>query len=655
MKTNPRTGNTNISVTIDPITHQVSFSQPQAWNGTETVRFTAADTENNSTQSNPVSLQVQGVENPPVLDFVPDITVNENDLVKITPNATDLDADPITYSFIAPLNANGQWQTDYISAGTYTTTVTASDPTGLKDTQDVKIVVRNVNRLPVISAINGIPVTAGQPVVIPGINEEAVLQITPAASDPDNETVNFYYSAPLDSTGKWITDYDDAGICTATVTASDSIDTVTQQVRITVLNVNRPPVFTLVLSKYTVGPNETFSVTLSASDPDDNTMTYSLKKDGVEFSSGPISTPGMSAVTSFSSIGDHTISAVVTDAGGLQCSDQAAVDVYDPSPNVNAINPVMGDFNGDSLSDLGLHNSDTGTWEICLSEAGAFNASIDWLTGFGASRDWWPVGGDFNGDGRTDIGIYNNTTGELKIALSDGAKFNISGTWLTFSGASYSWIPVTGNFNGDKFTDFGLYNKDTGEWKVAKGTGSGFSEFTTWLMSFGSADHTPLTGDFNADGLTDICIFKKSAGEFKVAFSNTKAFIPNQNPWITNYAVDKDPIISDFNSDGLTDVGYFDKSRGKWFQALNTTSAFTDSGVWLEGFGFSSDESGHTGDFNGDGITDAAAFDRDQLGINRWAVKLVNKKPQDLLVEVDNGIGGKTQITYQYASTYNNE
>jgi len=110
--------------------------------------------------------------------------------------------------------------------------------------------------------------------------------------------------------------------------------------------------------------------------------------------------------------------------------------------------PVMGDFNGDGRTDLGIHNSDTGEWDICLLTKTCFvgnqanlPAAQSWLTGFGKSKDWLPIGGDFNGDGLTDIGIYNNTTGELQVALSDGTKFIASGTWLTFSGASYSWIP----------------------------------------------------------------------------------------------------------------------------------------------------------------------------------------------------------------------
>ena len=625
-------GNSSITVTIDPVTHMVSFTQPAGWHGVETVTFTAKDTENNSTVSNGVSLQVQDVANPPVLDFILDITVNENQLAKITPHATDLDGDTITYSFTAPLNSQGEWQTNYTSAGIYTVTVTATDSTGLTDTQAVKINVQNVNRPPILTPIPDI-----------AVNEGDLVTVTPQASDPDADAVNFYYAGPLDSTGKWLTDYDDAGTYNATVTASDGTDTVNTNVKITIANVNRSPQATLTLSKYTVNANEVFNVNLSASDPDGDSMVFSLKKDGVEFASGNI-TGIYSTTTSFSTIGDHTITATVTDSGSLFATDSKGVDVVDPG--ATSINPIMGDFNGDSLTDLGLHNSQNGTWEICVSDGGVFRNAEDWLTGFGASAEWWPIGGDFNGDGKTDIGAYNNANGQLQVALSSGSNFSASGTWLTASFANFSWQPFTGNFNADKYTDFALYNKDTGEVKVSLGTGSGFGEFTTWLNGFGTG-YVALSGDFNADGLTDICLFQKSSGEFKVAFSNNHAFVDGAS-WISGFAVDKDAIISDFNNDGLSDVGYWDQPTHNWYYAISTGAAFVNKGLWLT-FGSSVDDSATTGDFNGDGVTDAATYDREQTGINRWSVYLSTNKPTDLLTEIDNGIGGKTQVAYVYA------
>ncbi|MFZ2356446.1 MAG: toxin TcdB middle/N-terminal domain-containing protein, partial [Candidatus Omnitrophota bacterium] len=312
----------------------------------------------------------------------------------------------------------------------------------------------------------------------------------------------------------------------------------------------------------------------------------------------------------------------------------------------------MGDFNGDALSDLGLFDSTSGSWQICISDQGTFRNAVDWLNNFGALGEWWPLSGDFNADARTDIAIYNNSTGELKVALSSGSNFVVSGTWLTFSGASNSWQAFSGNFNGDKYSDFAVCNKDTGEVKVALGIGFGFSELTTWSNNLG-AGYIALSGDFNADSLADLCLFNKSSGEFKVAFSDTKAFVDG-SIWISGFAAGQEALLSDFNNDGLCDVGFWDKASSNYYYAISTGERFIAKDVWLN-FGSSQDESASTGDFNADGVTDAACFDRDEIGINRWSVKLSTNKPTDLLTEIDNGIGGKTQINYTYAAQYDND
>ena len=633
-------GNSKISVVVDQNSHLVSFSQPQGWSGIEKVIFTATDSEYSSVSGNEVTLQVEGVDNPPVLDYIPDIAVNEGELVKITAQATDLDGDAITYSFSAPLNSSGSWQTGYDSAGTYSITVTATDATGLIDTQSVIINLKNVNRKPILNTISDISAKEGDLVVV-----------TPIASDPDGDALTFYYSAPFDSTGKWLTDYSSSGSYPATVTVSDGIDTVSQSFTITIANVNQPPTVNLSLSKYTVNPDEEITITITASDPDGDNLNFSLKKDGSEIASGLI-TNTYTATTSFSSPGDHTISVSAADTGGLSASGSQAVDVVDPDLNQNIIFPVMGDYNGDALTDLGLYNSQAGTWEIALSEKGSFSSALDWLTNFGANNSWIPIGGDYNADGKTDAAIYNSTSGELKVALSSGSSFSDAGIWLTVSFTSNSWQPFSGNFNADRYLDFGLYNKDSGEIRIAPGSGSGFSGFTTWYQGSDAIGYTVLSGDFNADSISDLCLFKKSTGEFKVAFSDTKSFVALA-VWISGFSQDKDAILSDFNQDGLTDIGYWEKSNFNWYYAVSTGAQFVSKGALLT-FGSSIADSGATGDFDGNGIADYACFDRGSVGINRWKAQLSSNKPADLLVELDNGIGGKTQVTYSYAASQDN-
>jgi len=650
------TGSSKINLAIDPVSHVVSFSQAVDWFGTEKIYFTATDTEGNTIQSNEVVLQVansSGQPNKPVIvdTKLAPAAVKKGDLVTLTVQAYDTNNQDLTFSYSDFFTetrhwkdgnfcySEATWQTSAFSTGHYTTRVTVSDG-ALTDTSSVIVNVGNFNHPPVLDNLPDITVNEGDLVVI-----------IPHATDSDNDPMVFYYSAPFDTQGKWLTGYNDSGTRNIQVTASDGIDTVTKAAKVTINNTNRAPQVTLTLSSYTVRPNEQVNILLSATDPDGDSMSYVLKKDGSTIGEGGL-TKNVSSTVSFSNIANHTISATVTDSGGLSTTDSKGVDVADPNANRDSINPVMGDFNGDALTDLGLHNSDTGTWEICISDKGTFRNAITWLTNFGTSRDWWPIGGDFNGDGKTDIGIYNNTTGELKIALSSGASFSVSGTWLTFPNASYSWQPFTGNFNGDKYTDIAFYNKDTAEVKVALGTGSGFGAPISWLTGLGT-DYIALAGDFNGDGLSDLGLFKKTSGEFKVAFSNTKAFVDGSS-WISGYAVDKDALISDFNNDGLADIGYWNKTNGAWHYAISTGASFVDKGAWLNSFGQSSDESATTGDFDGNGITDSACFDKDQLGINRWATRLSTDKLSDLLTEIDNGIGGKTQVVYTYAAQNDN-
>ncbi len=90
------------------------------------------------------SIAYTPVNQAPVLDPITDITVNEGDLAAVTPTATDLNNDTVIYTYSAPLDINGQWQTDYISAGVYTVTVTASDNFGGIDSKQFTLTVNDI-------------------------------------------------------------------------------------------------------------------------------------------------------------------------------------------------------------------------------------------------------------------------------------------------------------------------------------------------------------------------------------------------------------------------------------------------------------------------------------------------------------------------------
>lgn len=158
----------------------------------------------------------------PVLEYIADITVTEGDLVKIIPNASDKDGDNLTFYFSRPLNASGEWQTAIGNAGIYNMTIKVSDGQ-VNTTQNFMITVEHVNRAPVLELIENITVKAGEMVVI-----------SPVASDPDNDSLTYYYDRPLDENGKWQTDYNEAGEYVVAVKVSDGKLNTSQDVKITV-------------------------------------------------------------------------------------------------------------------------------------------------------------------------------------------------------------------------------------------------------------------------------------------------------------------------------------------------------------------------------------------------------------------------------------
>ena len=156
------------------------------------------------------------------------ITVNEGELVVLKPESEDPDADTILYTFSEPLNKDGRWQTKKGDAGNYEITITASDGE-LTDTQKILLVVESVNKPPVLKQIADITV-----------NEGETVSFEPVATDPDGDKITITYSGWM-TEASYTTNYDDAGTHIVTVTASDGKESASQDVIVTVNDMNRPP------------------------------------------------------------------------------------------------------------------------------------------------------------------------------------------------------------------------------------------------------------------------------------------------------------------------------------------------------------------------------------------------------------------------------
>jgi len=167
---------------------------------------------------------------------------------------------------------------------------------------------------------------------------------------------------------------------------------------------------------------------------------------------------------------------------------------------------VVGDWNGDGKTEIGVTNgvywylddNGNGVWD----GTGTGNDKYGY---FGISG-YTPVVGDWNGDGKTEIGVTNG----VYWYLDDNGNGVWDGTGTGNDKYGYfgitGYTPVVGNWSGDvSRTRIGVTNgvywylDDNGN-GVWDGTGTGNDTYGY----FGISGYTPVVGDWNGDGKTEI-------------------------------------------------------------------------------------------------------------------------------------------------------
>ncbi|MFD8500943.1 trypsin-like serine protease [Amycolatopsis sp. NPDC059657] len=298
------------------------------------------------------------------------------------------------------------------------------------------------------------------------------------------------------------------------------------------------------------------------------------------------------------------------------------------------------DFNGDGRDDIAA-SYDTGNAsnKIFVWNGGSPALGIPvqrWETGAGnweAYRARW-VSGDFNGDGRSDAAaFYNYNDGLTRLwvfyATATGFESPVvkwdSGFGNT-AAQNAKW--VAGDFDGDGKTDIGgFYDLGNAQTKlyVWTATATGFAapaeRFDSKPGNWESYRATWISGDFNGDGRTDLAANYNYGGgvvRIFVAYSTESGTVNPVEKWYSgpnNYAAENARwVAGDYNGDGRADIaGLYDlgNANTKMFTWYGTATGFLDpAATWETGNG--NWELGRSrwvsGDYNGDGRTDLGAF-----------------------------------------------
>ena len=381
-------GNSTLNVTSGEFYWVTGYSDA----GEYIVEFMASSTDKDDLEM--ITIVVANKNRAPVLDYIGPRSVFENDLLEIPLSAADDDPeDVLKYSSNASFGNLSEniftWTPDSNDSGIYSIEFNVTDGTEF-DSEIVIINVSNVNNAPVLDEI-------GEQF----LNETATLELILTANDEDpGDTLSYYTNATFgnltDNVFTWTPDYNAAGTYVVEFTVNDSIDSDSQTVIINVGDTNRPPVLSLI-DDSEINENESLSITLSASDLDNNSLTYSSN---VSF--GNISGNIFTWHTDFNDAGTYVAEFTVSDGAD---SDSKVVNItvnnVNRAPALNGIG-LQSVFENDlleiTLSATELDSGDTLTYGSNASFGNLADYIFTWTPGF------------------TDSGVYS-----VEFNVSDGS------------------------------------------------------------------------------------------------------------------------------------------------------------------------------------------------------------------------------------------
>ena len=209
---------------------------------------------------------------------------------------------------------------------------------------------------------------------------------------------------------------------------------------------------------------------------------------------------------------------------------------------------IPGDFNGDGYNDVIIYDN------LYLGSSDMQNISE--IQNIGYENYNYAI--DFNGDGKTELVTFETNT--INVKEYDGTTLSViySEHYLYADGESIFF----GDFNGDGISDILLYNNNNNDWWIRYGTGKGFSAYldapitSTVNPSLSTTDYLYYVADVDGNGKDDILeLYTPSNKHIKVYYSNGNNQFSADDNDIGSTAFDKNKIsLGNLTRDGQIDI-----------------------------------------------------------------------------------------------------
>jgi len=262
--------------------------------------------------------------------------------------------------------------------------------------------------------------------------------------------------------------------------------------------------------------------------------------------------------------GDHTVTV-------KNPSDGAGADKYSATWHLEVIPaPTIGVFRP-STHLFYLDYNGNGVWN---------GAAVDRSYNFGISGDI-PISGDWNSDGTTEIGVFRPSTHLFYLDYNGNGAWNGASIDKQYNFGITGDTPISGDWNADGRTEIGVYRPSTHMFYLDySGDGAWNGASIDKQYNFGITGDIPITGDWNLDGKYEIGVFRNSTHLFYLDYNGNGAWNGASVDRQYNFGITGDiPISGDWNNDVIPEIGVFRNSTHLFYLDYNGNGAWNGAGV----------------------------------------------------------------------------
>jgi hypothetical protein len=173
--------------------------------------------------------------------------------------------------------------------------------------------------------------------------------------------------------------------------------------------------------------------------------------------------------------------------------------------------PVPADYDGDGITDMAVWDPSSGFWKVIRSADGSQTMQ---QLGYSWRGDM-PAPADFDGDGRADFAVWRSAYPSGTIWFIHRSRDNSQDSTVLapIAGApSQGGVPVPADYDGDKRADIAMWN--WGTWQILQS-----SDGKTVTRGGGDFSDAPVPGDYDGDGKADFAYWRPSTGAWWISKS----------------------------------------------------------------------------------------------------------------------------------------